>query len=130
MQPQSIKPTVDPAFIFESMRRGFLRHCPKCGEGLLFNGYLTPRPGCDHCGEDTGRIYTADIAPYFTILVVGHLVVLPMLVLEQLAHPPMWLQVAIWPAAALFLTLWFLPRVKGCIMGLMWALDLRGNEQQ
>ncbi len=130
MQPQSVKPSLDPSFVFASMLRGFRRHCPKCGQGLLFQGYLTPRAACAHCGEDTGKIYTADIAPYFTILVVGHLVVLPMLMCEQLFHPLMWLQIAIWPTLALVLTLWFLPRVKGCIMGLMWALDLRGNEQQ
>ncbi len=130
MQPQSAKPSLDPHFIFESMLRGFKRHCPKCGEGLLFDGYIKPRPACAHCGEGMGQIFTADIAPYFTILIVGHLVVLPMLMAEQLFHPAMWLQVAIWPAAALFLTLWFLPRVKGCIMALMWVLDLRGNERQ
>jgi len=130
VQPQSIKPGLDPYFVFASMLRGFRRHCPKCGQGLLFQGYLTPRPACDHCGADTGQIYTADIAPYFTILVVGHLVVLPLLLCEQLAHPPMWLQIAIWPAFALLLTLWFLPRIKGCIMGLMWALGMRGRELQ
>ena len=130
MQPQSTQPGFDAAFLFASMRRGFRRVCPKCGKGHLFIGYLTPRPVCERCGVDTGQIYTADIAPYFTILIVGHLVVPALLVSEQLAHPAMWVQIAIWPALALLLTLWFLPRVKGCIMGLMWALGMRGHEQQ
>jgi uncharacterized protein (DUF983 family) len=130
VQPQSTQPDFDAALLFASMRRGFRRVCPKCGEGRLFTGYLTPRAVCDHCGADTGRIYTADIAPYFTILIVGHLVVPALLVSEQLAHPEMWLQIAIWPTLALLLTLWFLPRVKGCIMGLMWALGMRGHERQ
>ena len=129
-QPQPSQPGLDPAFIFASMRRGFRRVCPKCGEGLLFDGYLKPRAACQHCGVGTGEIYTADIAPYFTILIVGHVIVPLLLLTEQLAHPALWLQIAIWPPLALILTLWFLPRVKGCIMGLMWALGMRGHEKQ
>lgn len=127
---QPDKPGVDPSVVFASMRRGFRRACPKCGKGRLFDGYLKPNAACKSCGVDTGTIYTADIAPYFTIMIVGHLIVPALLISEQLAHPELWIQVAIWPALTLLLTLWFLPRVKGCIMGLMWALGMRGHEVQ
>lgn len=127
---QPDQPGFDPAVVFASMRRGFRRVCPKCGEGRLFQGYLKPLPSCPSCGVDTGRIYTADIAPYFTILIVGHMVVPALLVSEQLAHPALWIQIMIWPTLALLMTLWFLPRIKGCIMGLMWALGMRGHEVQ
>lgn len=129
--PQPSKPAkVDSALVYAAMRRGFRRRCPKCGQGLLFQGYLKPRPACDRCAADTGQIYTADIAPYFTILLVGHVVVPLLLLTEQHIHPDLWVQVALWPTLALALTLWFLPRVKGCIMGLMWALGMRGRELQ
>lgn len=131
VQPQPSKPAkVDSSLVYAAMRRGFRRRCPKCGQGLLFDGYLKPRPACDRCAADTGQIYTADIAPYFTILLVGHVVVPLLLLTEQQIHPALWVQVAIWPTLALVLTLWFLPRVKGCIMGLMWALGMRGRELQ
>ncbi|HWB11585.1 MAG TPA: DUF983 domain-containing protein [Pirellulales bacterium] len=26
--------------------------CPRCGEGKLFDGWFTMRPGCDECGLD------------------------------------------------------------------------------
>lgn len=130
MHSQSTGPELGASFIFAAMRRGFRGHCPKCGQGKLFQGYLKPLSACASCGEDTGRIYTADIAPYFTILIVGHLIVPSLLLTEQLAQPNLWLQAAIWPTLALLLTLWFLPRVKGSIMGLMWALGMRGHEQQ
>jgi uncharacterized protein (DUF983 family) len=42
----------------------------------------------------------------------------------------MWLQVAIFVPATLLLTLWLLPRAKGALLGLMWALRLRGDETQ
>jgi uncharacterized protein (DUF983 family) len=130
LHAQETNPELGPGFVFASMRRGFRRQCPKCGRGKLFHGYLTPRAACESCGEGTGQIYTADIAPYFTILVVGHLVVPPLLLTEQLAHPDLLLQAIFWPTLTLLLTLWFLPRVKGCIMGLMWALGMRGHERQ
>jgi uncharacterized protein (DUF983 family) len=130
LHSQPSEPELDFLLLVAAMRRGFGRHCPKCGKGKLFQGYLTPLTACDSCGEGTGRIYTADIAPYFTILIVGHIVIPSLLLTEQFAHPNLWLQAALWPALTLVLTLWFLPRVKGCIMGLMWALGLRGHERQ
>ena len=124
------KPGTDSKALLASMRRGFRRHCPRCGQGLLFNGYLKPRPDCTICHAETGQIYTADIAPYFTILLVGHIIVPLLLLSEQYAAPPIWFQAILWPSLALALTLWFLPRIKGCIMGLMWALGMRGHEHQ
>jgi uncharacterized protein (DUF983 family) len=115
---------------FGAMMRGFRRRCPRCGKGRLFNGYLSPLECCGDCGAETGRIYTADIAPYFTILIVGHIIVPLVLMSEKLAAPPMPLQIVFWPLAALALACWFLPRVKGCIMGLMWALGMQGHEHQ
>ena len=113
-----------------AMTRGFRRRCPSCGTGRLFNGYLSPRERCRFCSAETGRIYTADIAPYFTILIVGHIVIPLILLSEKLAAPPLLLQMTAWLLAALALTCWFLPRVKGCIMGLMWALGMQGHENQ
>lgn len=123
------KPDQGTAFVVNAMRRGFGGKCPKCGNGALLAGYLKPNTACCTCGEETGGIYTADIAPYFTIMIVGHIVMPLLLATEKMAAPPIWMQVAFWPTLALALTLWFLPRVKGSIMGLMWALGMRGHEQ-
>lgn len=113
-----------------AMTRGFRRRCPRCGTGRLFNGYLSPLERCSHCDAENGLIYTADIAPYFTILIVGHIIIPLILMSEKLATPPLPLQATVWPLAALGLTYWLLPRVKGCIMGLMWALGMQGHEHQ
>ena len=96
----------------------------------MFAGYIAMPPNCAVCDEPIGAITTADIAPYFTILIVGHIIVPLLLLSEQLAAPPMWLQMTLWPTLALLLTLVTLPRVKGAIVGLMWALRLRGDERQ
>ena len=43
---------------------------------------------------------------------------------------PLLVQLSIFVPATLVLTLWLLPRAKGALLGLMWALRLRGDERQ
>ena len=116
--------------VLRSLWRGFKRACPACNQGKFFNGYLTLRDGCSHCGEPLGQIRSDDIPPYFTIAIVGHIVVPLILYTEQTSPPPFWLTMMIWPPLTLLLTILLLPRVKGAIVGLMWALGLRGDERQ
>lgn len=111
-----------------SIARGVQRRCPRCGRRGLFAGYLTTRD-CPHCAAPTGAIRADDFPPYATILVVGHIVIPAMLVVERVYAPSLWAHMAIWPALTLMLTLWLLPPIKGGILGLMWALRLRGDEQ-
>jgi uncharacterized protein (DUF983 family) len=109
--------------------RGFRQRCPNCGAGGLFRRYLKPVACCARCGESYGHIRADDFPPYLTILVVGHLIVPFILIAEQRGVPGL-VQVAVWPALALALTLLLLPRCKGAIIGLMWSLGLSGAERQ
>ena len=84
---------------------------------------------CSSCGAPNGEIRTDDIAPYFTIMVVGHVVVPPLLVVEQLYSPPSWVHMVVWPPLALLAAMLSLPRIKGAVMGWMWWLGIRGDEQ-
>jgi uncharacterized protein (DUF983 family) len=113
-----------------SLVRGLARCCPACGIGRSFAGYLRVAVCCSHCGEALGLIRADDFPPYITMVIVGHLVVPALLLVEQRLAPPLWLQLAIWPALGLGLTLLLLPRIKGAVIGLMWALGLRGDERQ
>src|SRR5580698_1327195 len=64
-----------------SMLRGLKGKCPNCGVGRLFWRYLKVEPVCQTCGHDLDR-YPADDGPaYFTVLIVGHLVIVPFLIL-------------------------------------------------
>ncbi len=112
-----------------AVKRGFLRRCPCCGRGEIFIKYLKPAAACSACGAPNGSIRTDDIAPYFTILIVGHVIVPPLLLLEKLYAPPSWVHMALWPPLALLVTMLSLPRVKGAVMGWMWWLGIRGDEQ-
>lgn len=103
-----------------SIKRGFSRSCPRCGARGMFSGYLSVSANCRRCGLDFETIRSDDIAPYFTVLIVGHLVVPLLLLLEQHSAPPVDLMLAIFLPLTLALTLVLLPFVKGAVMGAIW----------
>jgi uncharacterized protein (DUF983 family) len=120
---------VRPSFAL-ALARGFRRRCPKCGRGRLFRAYLKPVAACAACRESLGHIRADDAPPYFTIFIVGHLVVGLALFVEMNFHPPMWVHMTTLPVLVLALTFGLLPVVKGTLIGLMWRLKLRGDEFQ
>jgi uncharacterized protein (DUF983 family) len=113
-----------------AMARGLRQRCPRCGNGHLFRRYLKPVGVCPLCGEALGHIRADDAPPYFTIAIVGHVVVPLVMFSERFLAPPTWLHLAVWPALTLLLTCGLLPLVKGTLIGLMWHLRLRGDEHQ
>jgi len=115
--------------LWPAMLRGAANRCPGCGEGRLFAGYLALRPSCTACGTQSGRIRADDAPPYFTIFLVGHIVVPLMLVVERGHAPSLWLMAAIFLPLSLALSLLFLRPVKGATVGLMLALGICGQEQ-
>lgn len=109
-----------------SILRGFGCHCPSCGKGKLFRKFLKVADNCPDCGEELHHHRADDAPPYFTIMIVGHIIVPLMLWLEVAYVPPIWLHIAIWPLLTLILSLWFLPRIKGATVGWQWALRMDG----
>src|SRR3546814_8198022 len=83
-----------PTF-FASLRRGLSRRCPSCGRGALLRGYLKAHEACGTCGLPFEPLRSDDAAPYFTILIVGHVVVPLILLVEQHVSPPVSVQLAI-----------------------------------
>ncbi|MEZ5844418.1 MAG: DUF983 domain-containing protein [Hyphomicrobiaceae bacterium] len=109
-----------------SMLRGSGRRCPACGRGHLYSGYLKVNDHCPSCGEALHHQRADDAPPYFTMFIVGHVVVGALLTLEQAFAPPTWVQLAIWLPAATLMSLWLLPRIKGALIGLQWANRMHG----
>jgi uncharacterized protein (DUF983 family) len=107
-----------------ALGRGFRRLCPACGKTHLFRGYLAVEPVCASCGAPVGRARADDAPPYFTILVVGHIVVPLMLLSEQHYAPPVWLTAAIFVPLTVVLSLALLPLIKGATVGLMLRLGM------
>jgi len=107
------------------LKRGLAGRCPVRGVGPLLKGYVKPNPHCPSCGSDLLQ-YRADDAPaYFTILIVGHIVIPAMLMLEMAYHPPVMLHWLLWIPLTLLLSFLLLPRIKGALIGLQWALKVK-----
>jgi uncharacterized protein (DUF983 family) len=122
MKAMSSTPTPS---VLTGLKRGILHRCPNCGEGRLYSSYLKVDPDCEVCGHDLAR-YPADDGPaYFTILIIGHLFVAPLLLFPFIWKAPVALVVplTILPLGAL--TLLLLPRVKGAVIGALWAIRQR-----
>ena len=109
--------------------RGATGHCPACGNGKLFNGYLRVADECSACHAPVGRIRADDAPPYFTIFLAGHVLLPGVFLVERYWRPEMWVHMAIWlPAFAIVCTLLLRP-VKGMVVAWMMRLGLTGDEQ-
>jgi uncharacterized protein (DUF983 family) len=106
----------------QGLARGFRRLCPNCGAGPLFKGYLAVQASCPTCGHDNAQYRADDAAPYFTILVIGHLVIGPLLVFPFILTAPIGLVLGTTLPALAVLTLCLLPVIKGAVIGGLWAL--------
>ena len=115
-----------PRDYMRAMWRGFSERCPNCGKGRLFGKYLKVLDACPACGEALHHHRADDAPAYFTILIVGHFIVGGALSLERGLSPPTWVHLAIWLPLTLIGTLLLLPRVKGALVGLQWALYMHG----
>ena len=115
-----------PRPTFQAMGKGFCGKCPACGQGKMFRAYLKVADKCGNCGEELHHHQADDAPPYFTIMIVGHIVVPLMLWLELAYFPPMWIHIALWPTMTLVMSLLLLPRVKGAVVGWQWAFRMHG----
>jgi uncharacterized protein (DUF983 family) len=125
MTAASLKHTSTPTALI----RGALGRCPRCGQGRLLHHYLKIVDRCSACGEPYGHFRTDDAAPWLTILVVGHITVPIILVCELNFLLPLALAFAIYLPLIVGLTLILLPRCKGIIAALMWAMKAEGSEK-
>jgi uncharacterized protein (DUF983 family) len=110
-----------PRPLAHGLKRGAKGRCPNCGEGRLFKGYLKVEPECSACGHANGA-YRADDGPaYFTILLIGHLFIAPLVLLPVLrSWSPAVLCAVLLPALAL-ITLGLLRVTKGSFIGVLWS---------
>lgn len=106
------------------LQRGAALRCPNCGQGKLYRKYLKVQ-ACPVCGNDNTRYPSDDAPPYFTILIVGHLVVAPLLFFKFIWQAPTLLVVGTTLPALLALIMLLLPVVKGAVIGVQWALNPR-----
>ena len=106
--------------------RGLLCRCPACGEGRMFAKFMKVADACNACGAELHHQRADDAPPYFTMFIVGHIIVPLILIVEKLWAPELWVHAMIWFPLTIGLTLALMPPVKGAVVGLQWALKMNG----
>lgn len=125
MQKQDGRST-GPRSLQQALLRGAMLKCPACGVGGLFHRYLKVVDQCPRCGESLHHHRADDAPAYFTIVIVGHVVVSLVLAVEMAYRPPLWLHAALWMPLTLALALVLLAPIKGLLVALQWALLMHG----
>ncbi|MGC6471715.1 MAG: DUF983 domain-containing protein [Parvibaculales bacterium] len=110
----------------QAMWRGMTFKCPACGEGPLFEKYLKVTDHCTACGEVFSGHQADDAPPYFTIFILGHLIIPTMYFVERAYMPPLWVHIVLFSTIAVIASLISLPATKGATVGLQWALRMHG----
>lgn len=113
---------------------GLRGRCPRCGEGRLFQGFLSLRPTCERCGLDYSFADAGDGPAVFVILIGGFIVVFAALITEIVYQPPYWVHAALWLPLILLVTLAPLRLIKGLLIALQYhhkaaegRLEYRGD---
>ena len=112
----------EPRPFTTGLARGLKHRCPQCGEGKLYKGYLKVEPTCAACGHDLSA-YRADDGPaYFTILLIGHLLIAPILLFPVIWEASPWIVVPVSLTLLTTVVLAVLPRIKGAFIGGLWSI--------
>jgi uncharacterized protein (DUF983 family) len=99
---------------------GFSCRCPRCGKGRLFKGYLTLLPRCPACDLDYSKADSGDGPAVFLIFIIGFLVVPLALWVHATFEPPRWLNLTLWPAVIVALSVLLLRPAKALLIALQF----------
>ena len=89
--------------------------CPRCGARTLFAGLASFAPRCRACGLDFAGFNIGDGPAAFLILVVGAIVAVSAILIDQSFSPPWWVH-AIWLPVGIGLTLFGLRLGKAALL--------------
>ena len=119
----------DTEMVSKSLKTGLLRglslRCPTCGKGRLFRSFLKVQSDCPVCHTDNTVYPSDDAPPYITLLLTGHIIVPLYMWIEHDYSPALWLQAAIWLPLTVIMAVGLLPYMKGGVIGICWAQDIR-----
>jgi uncharacterized protein (DUF983 family) len=109
-----------PVTLSQTVLRGLACRCPRCGQGRLFDGFLTLRRRCEVCELDYAFIDTGDGPAIFIIMIAGAIVVAAALIVEVKYQPPFWVHAALWLPLILVTTLLPLRAMKSLLIALQF----------
>ncbi len=89
--------------------------CPQCGQRTLFAGWTRFAGRCRACGLDYQAFNVGDGPAAFLILIVGALLTVGAVVVDQAVSPPWWVHL-VWLPLGLALTLYGLRVGKALLL--------------
>ena len=89
--------------------------CPNCGARTLFAGLARFASKCPSCGLDFSSYNVGDGPAAFLILIVGTIVAVGAIVLDQTTSPPWWVHI-IWLPIGAALTIYGLRLGKAALL--------------
>ena len=100
---------------------GLAGRCPRCGEGKMFNGFLTVTPSCQVCGLDYKFADSGDGPAVFVILIAGFIVVGAALWFDFKFEPPLWVHLIVTLPLGALVCLGMLRPLKGVLIAQQFA---------
>lgn len=107
----------------KAMRRGAVGRCPDCGVGPLFEGFLTLRDACVHCGLVFERHAPAAGPAFLSIAIAGALIVPLMSIAAAIFGPDPVILATIGFATVPLIAVLLLRITKGAMVGYLWVFD-------
>ena len=116
------KPNKDEAIYLQPTATtvGFQGCCPRCGQGRLYSGLLTPAKSCMNCSLDYSFIDSGDGPAVFVILIVGFVIMALAMLLHTSFDLPLWLEVLILIPVISGMCIWALRFAKGVMIALQY----------
>lgn len=111
-----------------AITNGIKGKCPNCGEGKLYQGFISVNAQCDHCGEELHHHQADDLPPYLNIFLVGHIMVALGMFSMTYEWFGLWETTIGFSLLALILSLALIRPIKGAVVGLQWAHRMHGFE--
>ena len=102
---------------------GLTGRCPRCGDGRMFQGFLTLAPKCEVCGLDFSFADSGDGPAVFVSLIGGFLVLGAALALDMAYEPPIWVYIVFFLPLALIVCLGLLRPLKGLLIALQYRTN-------
>ena len=110
----------------QAVLRGLRCKCPNCGEGAMFARYLKVADTCPKCEEELFHHRADDGPAYLTILIVGHIIGFVIHFMWVQFRPEPWVMATTLSIAAVALSLFLLPRMKGMVVAIQWSRRMHG----
>ena len=104
---------------------GMRGKCPRCGQGALFAGFLTPAEECAECGLKFEFADAGDGPAWFIMTAIGFIVAAAALIVEVAYQPPYWVHASIWLPLILALGILPLRPLKGLMIARQYQTDAR-----